>query len=274
MTKMSNPKQLALLVSGSLFFIMPALAETITLKSGKTIEGNILERTDKYLKVDFRGMKLTYDIDEVERIEGEILQQKADLPATVVEQEVISAPVETLSEGQSEIIDPNYDEFKNSFEKATKYFEQDEFDLALKEYDKAIQISPNKYPNVYLNRGLIYALKNDFDKALQDYNEAIRLDPRLTEAYSNRGQAYYQLKRYNDAVVDANKAVELAPENASSYMNRSIAYFGNSEYEKSLADLKKAESMGFPVDDEFRYILGQALMGNNPDDLLIGHPVF
>jgi hypothetical protein len=46
-------------------------AETIILKSGKTVEGKIIEKTDKYVKVDFYGVELTYWMNDIERIENE-----------------------------------------------------------------------------------------------------------------------------------------------------------------------------------------------------------
>lgn len=46
-------------------------AETIITKSGQKIEGRIIERTDKYIKVDFIGVPLTYYFDEIESIDGQ-----------------------------------------------------------------------------------------------------------------------------------------------------------------------------------------------------------
>lgn len=45
-------------------------AEDIILKSGKTIEGKIIEKTDEYVKVDFKGVPLTYFFDDIESIKG------------------------------------------------------------------------------------------------------------------------------------------------------------------------------------------------------------
>ena len=54
-----------------LFVFSSIFAETITLKSGKTIEGKILEKTDKSIKVDINGVSVTYYIDEIEGIDKE-----------------------------------------------------------------------------------------------------------------------------------------------------------------------------------------------------------
>jgi len=70
-------KKLCSLVMNVLFlfaivssFHVLAFAETVILKSGKTLEGKIIERTDKYIKIDFYGVTLTYYLDEIERIDG------------------------------------------------------------------------------------------------------------------------------------------------------------------------------------------------------------
>ena len=74
---------LALCVSASLF----AFAETIVLKSGKTVEGKMLEKTDTYIKLNINGMPITYYTDQIERIDGNTVGAK------------ISAPVMDFDEG-------------------------------------------------------------------------------------------------------------------------------------------------------------------------------
>ncbi|MDO8489205.1 MAG: hypothetical protein Q7S42_03735 [Candidatus Omnitrophota bacterium] len=51
-------------------FPISIFAETIILKSGKTVEGKIIEKTDKYIKIDFQSVPLTYFTDEIESIDG------------------------------------------------------------------------------------------------------------------------------------------------------------------------------------------------------------
>ncbi|MCX5699489.1 MAG: tetratricopeptide repeat protein [Candidatus Omnitrophica bacterium] len=55
-----------------LFFPVSIFAEIIVLKSGKTVEGKFIEKTDKYIKIDFQGVPLIYYIDEIESIDGVI----------------------------------------------------------------------------------------------------------------------------------------------------------------------------------------------------------
>ncbi|UCC94566.1 MAG: hypothetical protein JSW40_07085 [Candidatus Omnitrophota bacterium] len=56
-----------------LYMSQCAFAETIVLKSGKTVEAKIIEQTDRFLKIDFHGVAITYYLDEVESIDGKKL---------------------------------------------------------------------------------------------------------------------------------------------------------------------------------------------------------
>ena len=49
-------------------FLSSAFADSITLFNGNTIEGKILERTDKYIKVESQGVTLTYYLDEIKSV--------------------------------------------------------------------------------------------------------------------------------------------------------------------------------------------------------------
>lgn len=46
-------------------FLTPVFSETIILKSGQKVEGKITEETDKYVKIDFEGVGLTFYNDEI-----------------------------------------------------------------------------------------------------------------------------------------------------------------------------------------------------------------
>ena len=84
-------------------------AETIILKSGKKVKGKIIEKTNKYSKMDIAdGITITYFSDEIERIEadsprGEISQGQKDnrLDAAPLNQTVNKAVVPSSSKDSS-----------------------------------------------------------------------------------------------------------------------------------------------------------------------------
>jgi len=64
-----------------LCFPIYVFAETITLKSGKTVEGKLIEKTDKYVKIDFLGVPITYFTDEIEKVVSDnspVVKEKED----------------------------------------------------------------------------------------------------------------------------------------------------------------------------------------------------
>jgi acetyl esterase/lipase len=54
-----------------LFTSISLFAETLILKSGRTIEGKILEKNDATVKIDVAGVILSYYSDEIEKISQE-----------------------------------------------------------------------------------------------------------------------------------------------------------------------------------------------------------
>ena len=57
-----------ILILLSFLTLTPALSETIRLKSGKTVEGEIVEKTSDYIKVDISGIPITYYFEDIENI--------------------------------------------------------------------------------------------------------------------------------------------------------------------------------------------------------------
>ena len=66
---MSKRITVGLLAVGVFFFQSICFAETIYLKTGKKIRGQIIERNDKQIRVEISGVKITYYMDEIDHIE-------------------------------------------------------------------------------------------------------------------------------------------------------------------------------------------------------------
>jgi len=68
-------------------------AETIVLKSGKKIEGKIIEKNETYITVDFEGGTLPYFYEDIETIDGKKLALATPIdplnPASSVNKEVV-----------------------------------------------------------------------------------------------------------------------------------------------------------------------------------------
>lgn len=111
----------------------------------------------------------------------------------------------------------------NYFTSAAQKYQQGDFQGALNDYNRAIQINPSS-ANAYYNRGLLKATKfQDPQGALADYDRAIKIKPGYDAAYNNRGNLKVeQLKDYQGALTDYNRAIKLKPRNADAYYNRGV----------------------------------------------------
>ena len=85
------------------------------------------------------------------------------------------------------------------------YFKKEEVDLAIEDFDKAIDLHPN-YAETYYYRGLAYDTKGDYDFAIEDFTKAIELNPDEAIFYYSRGVARLHLKEWQNARADLTTA--------------------------------------------------------------------
>jgi len=123
------------------------------------------------------------------------------------------------------------------------YRERENYQQAIKDYDKAIDLDP-KFVKTYYNRAITYDILGNYQQALKDYDKAIELDPKEAKSYNNRGIVYGRLGNLPQAIKDFGKALELDPQYAAAYMNRGIAYHKLGNLPQALSDLKSAARLG------------------------------
>jgi tetratricopeptide (TPR) repeat protein len=130
----------------------------------------------------------------------------------------------------------------NYFSSAAQKYQQGDYQGALNDYNRAIQINPGN-ANAYYNRGLLKATKfQDPQGALADYDRAIKIKPGYDAAYNNRGNLKTeQLKDYQGALADYNRAIKLKPRNADAYYNRGVLkYTLLTDRAGGIADMQQA----------------------------------
>ncbi|MBN3040283.1 MAG: hypothetical protein JW867_04080 [Candidatus Omnitrophica bacterium] len=54
----------------NLFFLCSAKADTLILKSGRSVQGEIIERTPDHIRIKINGLPIKYYIEEIESIDG------------------------------------------------------------------------------------------------------------------------------------------------------------------------------------------------------------
>jgi len=102
------------------------------------------------------------------------------------------------------IIDANreYPEFYKF--RGNAYADMERFDLAMKDYKKALSIK-NNYAVIYNNIGTVYASQGKYQKAKEYYRKALIHDPAQPIALTNMAHHLINKKRYNDAQIYINK---------------------------------------------------------------------
>jgi tetratricopeptide (TPR) repeat protein len=114
----------------------------------------------------------------------------------------------------------------------------------LDEYGKKIEFLeacgvPLK-PEDYLSRGDDFYQSNEYELALKAYDKAIELKPDYASAWYNRGFVLDELGRYEEALKAYDKAIELKPDYARAWYNKACAYSLKGDKENALKHLSKA----------------------------------
>ncbi len=106
------------------------------------------------------------------------------------------------------------------------FLEERKYAPAIREYNKAIKLDPNRW-GVYIDRGYAKYLLDDFKGAEADYtyviNNFVNLGDNwfLEEAYSERGMLREELGNMKGACQDWKKGAELGDELAAEWYDES-----------------------------------------------------
>ncbi|HRG22198.1 MAG TPA: tetratricopeptide repeat protein, partial [Saprospiraceae bacterium] len=108
--------------------------------------------------------------------------------------------------------------------RANYYRSQKMYDEALVDYNKAISLKED--PQTYNSRARLYFdTANDSTRlllALKDYNRAIELKPNDGEFWVNRGATYARLGNLEKAIENINTGLKFKPDHETGYLNRSV----------------------------------------------------
>jgi tetratricopeptide (TPR) repeat protein len=113
----------------------------------------------------------------------------------------------------------------------------------LDEYGKKIEFleafGVQLKPEDYRNRGVDLFQRGEYELALKAFDKAIELKPYFV-AWNNRGLALAKLGQYEEALEAYDKAIELKPDYATAWYNKACAYSRKGDKENALKYLSKA----------------------------------
>ncbi|CAH8272941.1 unnamed protein product [Arabidopsis lyrata] len=99
-------------------------------------------------------------------------------------------------------------------------------------------------------------LEDDFDVAVDLYSKAIELDPNCAAFFADRAQAKIKTDNFTGAVADANRAIELEPTLAKAYLRMGTACMKLEEYRTAKAALEKGASVA-PNEPKFKKMIDE-----------------
>ncbi|MBV9404701.1 MAG: tetratricopeptide repeat protein [Acidobacteriaceae bacterium] len=108
--------------------------------------------------------------------------------------------------------------------------------MARKMYREAIdkyREGPADSPILANKIGIAFHQLMQFDLARKNYQRAIKLNPKYSEAINNLGTIYYAQKSYKRAISCYDRALKYSEPSASIYANLGAAYFARKDYHRA-----------------------------------------
>lgn len=248
-----------------LIFAGSASAETVVLKTGQTRNGKIIERNDKYIRMDLEGVSVTYYLDEIQAIDGLPLSGPPEKTTPLPEKQSFELMVSGLDHASRK----DFQKAEEMFRGAVKIYKENfsfkvaldilqdikdkridpdsasllftsmkliagkNFKGAMEETGRALKANPD-YDKAVLLLGTEYAGAGDYKKAVESYRKALELGGQDPGIYDLLGQVYVKSGLFAEASAAYKKVVELDPKNAQSYANLNALFNGMNDFKAAL----------------------------------------
>ena len=117
------------------------------------------------------------------------------------------------------------------------------FEDAVEKINKSLELK-NDWEISYFYRAVAYHALENYDEAMLDYTKSIQLNPNMTDAYYNRAKIILSesnspMSEIKKAIADLEKALELDDKFVDALFAMAAAYKKLGEYHKSLEYLEK-----------------------------------
>ena len=123
------------------------------------------------------------------------------------------------------------------------YEDSEQFDLAIADYNTAIEIAPDD-ASPYVDRGNLYYRTNEIFKAISDFKKAIEIRPEHTGAHISLGVISQDSGDLAAAIKRFGMAIDIDNENSSAYLHRGIALVRMGKPASGVEDIERAIELG------------------------------
>ena len=97
----------------------------------------------------------------------------------------------------------------------------------------------------------MYYEKQDYDSAVINYDKALSINPTFTNALYSMGAAQIKKGNYKQAIDNLTQCISIDPDFESAYQQLTYAYFLDKNYNKSWEYLNIMKSKRYPLDNKF-----------------------
>ncbi|HOJ39525.1 MAG TPA: tetratricopeptide repeat protein [bacterium] len=132
------------------------------------------------------------------------------------------------------------------------YEERGAYNLALKDYTKALQLQPD-YTLAHLNRGVVLAKLHQFDLALTELEKVRKLKPESSAVANNYGVVLAMAGKLHQAVEEFSLALTLNPQYPEAYRNRGISHLQLGNLSRAIDDFSAAISLDRYQPETYHY---------------------
>lgn len=115
------------------------------------------------------------------------------------------------------LTDDDRKQAEDFFSRGYAYMRLGKYKLALKDFDRAIDIFSD-YFDAYLNRANVHSHLGNYEESISDSQTALKLNPESSHAYLNLGLAYEKTGNKKEAKKCLVKAAELGNVLAKRYL--------------------------------------------------------
>jgi tetratricopeptide (TPR) repeat protein len=206
--------------------------------------------------------KLTDRFDEIKKEVGDMAEHISDSFKDAIERQTkLSDHTQGILESMQTFLRQADERFEKEqeiskkktaldhFDRATLYYYRGNFELALSEIEKALEIDRTAE---YLNlKGLILAELGRYEDSKKSYVAALEVEPEHSELHNNLGLLYLKMKKLDEAVLSFEKSAKKNVNNALTYVNLGKALIELERYDEAIKAYHRALEID-PANQEAR----------------------
>lgn len=122
-----------------------------------------------------------------------------------------------------------------------------DFEMALKFYNKAIDMDPN-YSEYYNERGNLHQKMGQYEQALADYQQALRCSAPYSELYFNHGVCLHKLGHLPEAIASFSKSLDYNSNQPDLFHYRAVVYEEVGDLKQAIHDYRRSIEQGVSAD--------------------------